>query len=533
MDTITPTNASPFLRVLLVEDSADDAELLNLELTYQGYAAHIRRVDTPEDFVHALSDSTWDVVLCDHRLPGMNTLSALSIVQARGLDIPFIIVSNAITESMAIDAMRAGAHDFVFKDNLGKIGAIIERETREAEVRAERRRMQQQLLLADRLSAIGMLAAGIAHEINNPLAYVHGNLEFAVGRLAAGQVPEGAELAEIVQALGHAREGSERIGLITRDLKVFCRSGADEAVVSVNPRRVMESSISIAWNHIRHRARLERKFDRVPTVAGNENRLGQVFLNLLVNAAQSFPDEDAEKNEIAVTIRSEGSNVVIEVRDTGSGMSPEQQARVFEPFFTTKPSGVGSGIGLSICCSIVGEVGGQITCDSRPGVGSTFSVHLPASGAALTTSPPRPELPSLRRARVLVLDDEPALGVVIKRLLHREHDVIGCTDVWDVLGLLERDSAFDVIICDLMMPKMSGIDFFGRLRERHPELAPRVVFMTGGVFDARAQQFLRSLPNPQLDKPFESWALHQALSAILKPEPLPPLSALDVMATGS
>jgi CheY-like chemotaxis protein len=294
----------------------------------------------------------------------------------------------------------------------------------------------------------------------------------------------------------------------------------------------MESSISIAWNQIRHRARLERNFERVPNVAGNENRLGQVFLNLLVNAAQALPEQGAEKNEIAVAIRLEGSKVVIEVRDSGSGMSEEQQARIFEPFFTTKPSGVGSGIGLSICRSIVSDMGGDIDCESRVGQGTTFRVRLPASGAVLTTTPPRAELPILRRSRILVLDDEPALCVVIRRLLRHDHEVTGYSDAWEVLGALERDAAYDVIICDIMMPNLSGIDFFVRLREQHPELAAKVVFMTGGVFDARAQQFLRSLPNPQLEKPFESRALHRVLGAILKPESLPAVASLDALASG-
>jgi signal transduction histidine kinase len=532
MDTITPSNAISTLRVLLVEDSVDDAELLGLELTYQGYSAKIERVDTEAAFASALADAAWDVVLCDHRLPGMDALSALGIVQARGLDLPFIIVSSAIPESVAIDVMRAGAHDFVFKDNLSKIGAIIERETREADVRAERRRMQQQLLLADRLTSVGMLAAGVAHEINNPLAYVLGNLEFAVGRLNAGHPLEGAELAEVIQSLGQAHEGSERIGHIARDLKVFCRSGADEVTSPINPRRVMESSISIAWNQIRHRGRLERSFERVPNIAGNENRLGQVFLNLLVNAAQALPEERSDQNEIAVAIRAEAGQVLIEVRDTGSGMSEEQQARIFEPFFTTKPRGVGSGIGLSICRSIVNDMGGEISCQSRLGHGTTFRVQLPASGAVLTSCPPRPALPVLGRARIMVLDDEPALCVVLRRLLRREHEVIGYSDAREALARLEQDQGFDVVICDLMMPNLSGIEFFGQLREKHPELARRVVFMTGGAFEPRAQQFLRSVSNPCLEKPFETRALHVALAAILAPSP-PLRESLDLRAQAS
>lgn len=516
MDTITPTNASPSLRVLLIEDSPDDAQLLSLELLEQGYAASITRVDTAAGLARALDDEPWDVVLCDHRLPGMDALSALTQVQARGLDVPFIIVSNVITESSAIDAMRAGAHDFLYKDSLGKLGAIIERETCEAELRAERRRMQQQLLLADRLSSIGMLAAGVAHEINNPLAYVLGNLEFALCRLTQGRALESSELSEMAQALEQAREGSERIGRITRDLKVFCGGVAAATRGPVNVRRVMESSINIAWNQIRHRARLTRSFERVPVVIGDENRLSQVFLNLLVNAAQALPENHLVQNEIMVAIWSEAGKVLIEVQDTGRGMAPEELARAFEPFFTTKAPGVGSGIGLSICRSIVSEMGGEITCDSRSQVGTTFRVELPAQEALVySTPPPRADLPAVPSTRILLIDDEPALCAVVRRVLRGEHEVVGLLDARQALELLERDAAFDVIICDIMMPYMSGIEFFENLRQRYPELTSRVVFMTGGAFHAPAQRFLRTLANPTLDKPFETRALQEAIAQVL------------------
>lgn len=517
MDTITPSSASPSLRVLLIEDSPDDAELLSLELLDQGFAATVERVETHEQLLSALDRGPWDVVLCDYRLPEMDALSALGVVQARGIDLPFIIVSNVITERSAVEIMRAGAHDFLYKHSLGKIGAIIERETREAELRRERRRMQQQLLLADRLTSLGMLAAGVAHEINNPLAYVVGNLEFALGRLGDGHVPDAAEVAELRQALEHAHEGAARLGHISRDLKVFCRSGAEETSGPVNVRRVMESSISIAWNQIRHRARLTRNFERVRSVIGNDSRLGQVFLNLLINAAQALPDDRVEENEIAVAIHGQEGKVVIEVRDTGAGMTPEQRARVFEPFFTTKPRGEGSGIGLSICCSIVAEMGGEITCESELGRGTVFRVQLPEhEGAALSTSYPQREVPVLPRARILVIDDEPALCAVVRRLLRSEHDVVGYLDAREALAALQQDDSYGAIVCDIMMPKMSGIDFFTQLRSRRPDLASRVVFMTGGAFNGPARQFLRTVTNPVLEKPFETRALHLAIAQVLE-----------------
>jgi signal transduction histidine kinase len=521
MDTISPTNAIPPLRVLFVDDSPDDSQLVSLELLNQGYDALVHRVDTQQALARALDEKQWDVVLCEYRLPGMDALFALTCVQTRGLDLPFIVVSSAITENNAIEMMRAGAHDYVYKHSLGKIGAIIERETCEAELRAERRRMQQQLLLADRLSSVGMLAAGVAHEINNPLAYVLGNLDFAIERLAPGQPLQADEVAEIAQALGQAREGSARIGFIARDLRVFCRSeseGESEAGPGpVNVRRVMESSISIAWNQIRHRAHVTRRFERISVVSGDEHRLGQVFLNLLVNAAQSFVDEHVERNEILVAVSVEGGKVVIEVKDNGRGMSPEQQARAFEPFFTTKPPGVGSGIGLSICQNIVADMGGTISCESASGSGTTFRVELPAQDAVVhSTRPPRAVAPDLPKSRVLVIDDEPAIATVVRRLLRGEHEVKCFMDARAALEYLERDATFDVIMCDIMMPHMSGIEFYERLRAHHPELAQRTVFMTGGAFHGSAKQFLRAVPNPVLDKPFETHALHQAIAHILE-----------------
>jgi len=517
MDTIKPVTASPSLRVLLVEDSTADAELLGFELAQQGYTARITRVDCVEQLQEALEQEDWDVVLSDHRLPGMDSMVALSMVQQRALDLPFIIVSGVIKEADAIDMMRAGAHDFVFKGKLGKLGAVIERELRESALRAERRRMQQQLLLADRLSSVGMLAAGVAHEINNPLAYVLGNVEFALGRLQVSRLAEENELAEITQALEHAREGSERIRHITRDLKVFCRSSSDEQRSPVNVCKVMESSMRMAWNEIRHRARLVTSFERVPNVDASQSRLGQVFLNLLVNAAQALPEERVDRNQIEVAIRADAGKVVIEVRDNGCGMTPEQQKRAFEPFFTTKEQGVGSGIGLSICASIVSELGGELDVESQVGVSTTFRVVLPAhDSVALSMPPPKVEPTELQRGRILVVDDEPALCAVVRRLLRHEHEVVSCVGGSAALELLARDPLFDVVICDIMMPDVSGIEFFGALQNLEPELAQRTLFMTGGAVNTRAQQFLRSVPNPVLEKPFETRALHGAIAQILE-----------------
>jgi CheY-like chemotaxis protein len=342
---------------------------------------------------------------------------------------------------------------------------------------------------------------------------VLGNLEFALDHLPPSDDHAGVG-GEVGQALTQAREGAERIRQTTRDLRVFCRTDHDERR-AVNVVKVMESSIRMAWNELRHRARLVRRFGSVPSIVGNEARLGQVFLNLLVNAAHAIPEGDTEGNEIVVSIRAIGDLVVVEVSDTGSGIAPQHLSRIFEPFFTTKPEGIGSGIGLSICQSIVADLGGELEVQSKLGVGSRFSVRLPAQVAIVSALPPPTPIVALRRARVMAIDDEPSLCAVLKRLLKRDHDVVSFTDAREALDALKTDGGFDLIFCDLMMPSMSGIDFHRALLDLDPDLASRTVFVTGGAFNGHTRKFLETVPNRVLEKPFDGPTLFGIVNQVL------------------
>ena len=245
----------------------------------------------------------------------------------------------------------------------------------------ERKNIETRLMVSDRMASVGSLAAGVAHEINNPLAFVLANLDFAakqLDELAASGVPE-SRLAELRSVVGDAREGADRVRSIVRDLKTFSRS--DEPKVGpVDLHRVLDSCCSMAWNEIRHRARLEKSYQRgIHHALGTESRLSQIFLNLLVNAAQAIPEGEASANVIRVTTGAlDDGRLWVSVSDTGPGMAPEVLCRIFEPFFTTKPVGVGTGLGLSICHGIVQGLGGEIRVESEPGKGTSFHVVLPA-----------------------------------------------------------------------------------------------------------------------------------------------------------
>jgi two-component system cell cycle sensor histidine kinase/response regulator CckA len=397
----------------------------------------------------------------------------------------------------------------------GPAGVLVARDL------TERRRIQAQLIHADRMASMGTMAAGVAHEINNPMAYVTTNLSFALDELERRSDRE--HEMEIREALHEALEGAERVRHIVQSLKTYSRV-EDETVVAVDVERALDAAISMARAEMRARAVLVRTRGEVPLVSGQESRLVQVFVNLLTNAAQAIPAGDPESQRIEVeTRRSPEGEVVVAVCDTGAGISPEHQARLFDPFFTTKPVGEGTGLGLSICHGIVTGLGGRIRVQSQPGAGSRFEVILPARAGAdmlgTSTPTPEPDAPTPVSAavpRVLVVDDEPRIAASIARLFAREMNVIGEASARRALTRLSVGDDFDVVVCDLMMPEMGGIELFEEVRRRWPDLARRVVFLTGGAFTADAAAFLESVPNPVIPKPFDPETLRAAIETALR-----------------
>ncbi|HUL59519.1 MAG TPA: ATP-binding protein [Anaeromyxobacteraceae bacterium] len=375
------------------------------------------------------------------------------------------------------------------------------------------RQLRARLALADRMASVGTLAAGVAHELNNPLAYVNANLSFLAERLGGADRGLSDERGGLQEAVRDARDGVDRMRVIIRDLKTFSRAD-DEGLGPVDLGPVLESCISMAWNEIRHRARLVRDLAAVPPVPGSEARLGQVFLNLLVNAAHAIPEGHAEGNEIRVSTSHRPDDwVIVEVRDSGSGIRPEHRPRIFDPFFTTKAPGVGTGLGLSICHGIVTALGGEIEVETEVGRGSVFRVLLPpAPREQVREAAPAPAGAHAIRGKILVVDDEPLVGSVLQRTLQSEHDVTVVGSARAALDALERGEQFDVVLSDLLMPEMTGMDLYRELVRREPALARRVVFLTGGAFTTAAREFLEREAVLCVEKPFELDAIRGVLT---------------------
>jgi signal transduction histidine kinase/BarA-like signal transduction histidine kinase len=389
--------------------------------------------------------------------------------------------------------------------------------------KSERWQFPHQAVERHRMAALTTLSAGVAHQINNPLTYLLVNLEHVTRKLRAANASYDpmAELAgaknglpELVQSLQHAIEGANRIKQVVQDLLTFAQGSAEHCRL-VDLRGVVESAAQMAWHEIRHRARLRKVLAEVPLVEANEARLGQVFLSLLVNAAQAIPEGQVDRHEVRVATRTDDrGNAVVEVTDTGTGIAPDDLPRVFDPFFTTKGL-EGTGLGLAMSLGTVKSLGGEITVSSAAGQGSTFRVVLRPAERVRASAPSTPDEPRVApRRSVLVIDDDPLVARALARALSEGNEVEVVADAEHALARLARGELYDVVLCDLMMPGMTGMDLYAEILRRAPKLAARFVFMTGGAFTPRARAFVETVVNPCLQKPIDMRRLRSIIARV-------------------
>jgi signal transduction histidine kinase/CheY-like chemotaxis protein len=364
-------------------------------------------------------------------------------------------------------------------------------------------RMAQQ----DRLATTGTLVAGVGHEINNPLTFLLGNLDLAIAELnaLAGPSPS-ARLRDLAEILAEARLGADRIRKIVRGLRALSRE--DVALQPVNLDAVVDTSLSMALHELRRKATVTTEVAGLPAVLGDESRLTQVLVNLLVNAAQAFETPAPDKNHVLIRGQVTGPGTLrLSVIDNGPGIPADLIGRVFDPFFTTKAVGQGTGLGLAVSRGIISAIGGELTLESQPGQGAAFHLDLRLADVEEADDAAPSADSTSSRGRILVIDDDASVLSTIRRVLIREHDVTALSDPREAQRILSSPSDFDVILCDLMMPHITGQELYIAIKDRRPELAQRFVFVTGGATTTAAKSFLELLPNDVIEKPFSITSL--------------------------
>jgi signal transduction histidine kinase/ActR/RegA family two-component response regulator len=410
-----------------------------------------------------------------------------------------------------------------------------------ADVRS--RELEDRLLHAERLAAMGQLAAGVAHEVNNPAAFVTANLCLVQELLETSlwgleEAPDQTELRsrlqECVEVTRENLQGLGRISAIVKDLRRFSRIERD-TVEWVHVNEAVNAACNLVYNQIRHRAQLVKELDRVPSIPADRHKLTQVLMNLLMNAAQAIP-EYATGKFIRVRTERRADEIEISVIDSGRGIPPEMKDQIFDPFFTTKGHEQGTGLGLALCADIVRQHGGRIEVDSEVGVGSCFRVILPVETGLVPReriAERKEPVAPVRKGRILVVDDEPLLLKAFRRSLARSHEVVTVDSGRAALDLLRRDAAFDAVVCDLMMPEIDGIEVHRWARRHAPALSRRFIFCSGGAFTHRAGAFCDNVDLPVLEKPVSTRDLEHAIQrSLTETIPIPMQPEQDTMDLG-
>ncbi len=475
----------------------------------------------------------------------------------QGCPLPVVVLSEQRDVDRAVALLRAGAADYVTpatceESCLRAAAQVATSTTGEAHLDIERiQAVQANLIERERLATVGKLAAGVAHSINNPAAYVVANLDeirecmaplAELTTLATDAVRrQGGELErtelerltalartprvfeEIGDMLAESLEGMGRIRDIVHDLKGFSALD-DEAPLPTDLSRVVETALQLAQADLKHRVSLEVQMPELPPVLGSSGRLSQVVLQLLMNALQSFDDDHKGERRVQVIGQETDGVVALVVRDNGRGMDQATQSRIWDPFFTTHTRGA-LGLGLPICQDIIARHGGTLDVHSEAGDGTRVTVGLPSMQDSvhfsLLDQPIGDAQDPLQGASILVVDDEPAIVRCIKRLLRVAHEVHTATSGRQALELLLGGVTPDLILCDLMMADVSGVELYDEVCEKRPELEPRILFITGGAFTDRTRAFCEEHFDRLIEKPFESKVLRDRLRAALcGPTPL-------------
>jgi signal transduction histidine kinase len=488
------------LRALLIEDNSDDAILLLRELKRGGYNVESVCIETSSEMRSHLESATWDIIFCDFNLPQFSALAALEIAREVVPETPVIVVSGSVGEERAVDAMRAGAKDFILKASSSRLLPAVERELADASLQKTSRKQIQQL---QKIDVLGRLASGIAHDYNNLLSAILINCELGLAKIKSN-----LEIKEIFDEILHV---VERGTSLTRQLLIFSR----KEQVRKSPLEC-NTLVEGLEKMLRRLIGAEIKLVILPSphpiyVSGNVGQLEQVILNLVVNAR----DAVSGTGTIKIEITERENQAVILVHDTGIGMNAETRSKIFEPFFTTKAMGHGTGLGLTTSLDIISQHDGEITCQSKEGMGTTFQILLPivaSEAATVGAIKKKPIQTTTASETVLLVDDESTLrNTIAQTLLSHGYQVIKAANGLEALAILEqKKNHIDLLITDASMPELSGSELVRKITRAGNRIP--VLFISGWADEVELKKIVDGLvPVSFLEKPFSTASLIESL----------------------
>jgi two-component system cell cycle sensor histidine kinase/response regulator CckA len=508
------------LRVLVVEDSEDDAALLVRELRRGGYEVSHERVETAPAMTAALDKQEWDLVVSDHSMPHFSGSAALRLLRGKESELPFIFISGTMGEEAAVAALKDGAQDYLMKNNLTRLVPAVQRELREATERREHKRLEQQVLQLQKFEAIGRLAGGIAHDFNNAIGAILGWADLAIQEAQAG--------SRLHDRLEKICAQAQRAAGLTSQLLAFARQQVLQRR-KINLNSLVEEGISLLRKVIGENidVRIVAAADLRVAIA-DPVQIDQVLMNLCLNARDAMPKggqlivetHNIEFDQEYCRLHSyvhPGSYVLLIVSDTGMGMDPATIEHIFEPFFTTKEVGQGTGLGLATVFGIVKQHGGFINVYSEPGKGTTFRVYLPSdSGAAETLRSEGDERPQKGTETILLAEDHEGLRELGQETLEAlGYHVILAIDGTEAIALFKSNaSRIDAVVVDVVMPGMSGPDAYAEMCNVRPGLG--VVFATGYTAEVASLTSLVAKGACVIQKPFTATSLSRAIRQVLE-----------------
>lgn len=500
------------LHILFVEDSESDVELEERELRKGGLKFRSRRVETSEDLLAALDGCKAHIIISDYTLPRLDGLTALRLAHEKCPDIPFIFVSGTIGEDRAASSLKEGATDYVVKGRLNRLAPAVKRALQEASDRLAHRTLEEQYRQSQKMEAIGRLAGGVAHDFNNMLTVITGYSQIALERL-----PLDNPLYEFISEI---QKAGDRAAALTRQLLAFSRKQIlEQRILDLNTvvteiekmlRRIIGEDIDLATT-------LAPSLGRIKVDPG---QLQQVILNLAINARDAMPQGGKLTIETKNLILDEayvaehpgakpGEHILLEMSDTGIGMSEDIKAHIFEPFFTTKLPGHGTGLGLATVYGIINQSGGHIAVTSEPGKGASFKAYFPkvddtdredSQTTRITSSTEGTET-------ILLVEDEEVVRKLARNILtSKGYTVLEAPNgTAAVTYCNEYPGLIHLLLTDIMMPEMSGRELAVYLKASKPKV--KVIYMSGYAEDAVAQQGVLDNETPFLPKPFSPLTL--------------------------